>query len=72
MIKDDNSEKVMKNTPSVVYEFGKFRLDAVEHLLFDGTKIIPLTPKAFETLLLLVENCGHALTKEESLARFFC
>ncbi len=59
----------MKNTPSVVYEFGKFRLDAVEHLLFDGTKIIPLTPKAFEILLLLVENCGHALTKEEMLAK---
>jgi pimeloyl-ACP methyl ester carboxylesterase/DNA-binding winged helix-turn-helix (wHTH) protein/class 3 adenylate cyclase len=59
----------MKNTPSVVYEFGKFRLDAVERLLFDGTKIISLTPKAFEILLLLVENCGHALTKEEMLAK---
>lgn len=61
----------MKNTPSVVYEFGKFRLDATEHLLFDGTKIISLTPKAFEILLLLVENCGHVLTKEEMLTKIW-
>ena len=48
-----------------IYSFGKFRLDVVEHLLFDGKETISLTPKAFETLVLLVENCGHVLSKEK-------
>ncbi len=55
----------MKNTPSVIYEFGKFRLDSTEKLLFDDIKIVSIAPKAFDTLLFLVENCGHILTKEE-------
>jgi pimeloyl-ACP methyl ester carboxylesterase/DNA-binding winged helix-turn-helix (wHTH) protein/class 3 adenylate cyclase len=48
-----------------IYKFGKFSLDAVERLLFDGTDTIALTPKAFDTLLLLIKNGGHVLSKEE-------
>jgi len=48
-----------------IYKFGKFSLDAVERLLFDGTETIALTPKAFDTLLLLIKNGGHVLSKEE-------
>jgi pimeloyl-ACP methyl ester carboxylesterase/DNA-binding winged helix-turn-helix (wHTH) protein/class 3 adenylate cyclase len=48
-----------------IYSFGKFRLDGAERLLFDGTDTISLTPKAFDTLLLLVENSGHVLSKEK-------
>jgi Tol biopolymer transport system component/DNA-binding winged helix-turn-helix (wHTH) protein len=49
------------------YEFGAFLLDGKERLLLRDGQEIPLTPKAFETLRLLVENCGHVLTKEELL-----
>lgn len=57
----------MKRLPPKIYEFGRFKIDEVERLLFDGEKIISLTPKVFDTLILLIKNCGHVLTKEEML-----
>jgi pimeloyl-ACP methyl ester carboxylesterase/DNA-binding winged helix-turn-helix (wHTH) protein len=50
-----------------MYKFGNFRIDAIEKCLFENSKIISITPKAFDCLLLLVENCGHILSKEEIL-----
>lgn len=47
-----------------IYGFDKFQLDAGERLLFDGTRAVPLAPKVFDTLLLLVENAGRVLSKE--------
>lgn len=52
-----------------VYQFDRFRMDADERLLFDGDTAIQLAPKVFDTLLLLVENSGHALSKEEMLEK---
>jgi pimeloyl-ACP methyl ester carboxylesterase/DNA-binding winged helix-turn-helix (wHTH) protein len=58
----------MKAFARKIYEFGQFRVDAVERLLFDGeNSAVSLTPKAFDTLLLLIENSGHTLTKEEMM-----
>lgn len=54
-----------------IYEFGKFRLDPGERLLFDGKDTIALAPKVFDTLLLLVENGGHALGKEEMMEKIW-
>jgi len=48
-----------------IYEFGPFRLDAAEYVLLRDGQIIPLTPKVFETLLVLVENSGHVVNKNE-------
>lgn len=48
-----------------IYEFGSFRLDAAEYVLLRNGQIIPLTPKVFETLLVLVENSGHVVNKNE-------
>jgi TolB-like protein/DNA-binding winged helix-turn-helix (wHTH) protein/Flp pilus assembly protein TadD len=51
-----------------VYEFGRFVLDPHEKtLLVDGTPV-HLPAKEFETLLLLVQNNGRALTKEEMMS----
>jgi len=47
------------------YEFGEFRLDLQEHVLLRGAKIVPLTPKAFDVLVALVEQSGHVLGKDE-------
>ncbi len=47
------------------YEFGPFRLDAGERILLRDGKTVPLPPKAFETLLALVEHSGHVLDKNE-------
>lgn len=47
-----------------LYEFGLFRLDAGERLLLRDGVIVPLTPKAFDVLLVLVEQAGHLLEKD--------
>ena len=54
-----------------IYEFGEFRLDPGERLLFDGKDTIALAPKVFDTLVLLVENGGHALGKEEMMEKIW-
>ena len=51
------------------YEFGLFRLDLSEQMLLREGKPVPLTPKAIQTLLVLVENSGRTVTKEELLNR---
>ncbi|MCI0339511.1 MAG: winged helix-turn-helix domain-containing protein [Acidobacteria bacterium] len=47
------------------YEFGPFHLDPNERLLLRQGEVVPLAPKAFETLLVLVEHHGHVLCKDE-------
>jgi DNA-binding winged helix-turn-helix (wHTH) protein len=47
------------------YEFGPFRLNVNDRLLEHGKELVPLTPKVFDTLLLLVERRGHVLEKDE-------
>ncbi len=56
---------------SQLYQFGEFTLEPGERLLRRQGQPVSLTPKAFETLLVLVENCGHVLTKEELLQRIW-
>jgi TolB-like protein/DNA-binding winged helix-turn-helix (wHTH) protein/Tfp pilus assembly protein PilF len=51
------------------YSFGPFTLDAAERLLLRDKSPVPLTPKAFETLLVLVENAGRLTEKQELLSR---
>ena len=51
------------------YEFGDFRLDPVERQLRRNGEVLPLTPKAFEVLVMLVENGGHAIKKGEFLEK---
>jgi Tol biopolymer transport system component/DNA-binding winged helix-turn-helix (wHTH) protein len=52
-----------------VYEFGEWRLEPGEHLLLRNGNAVPLGPKLFDTLLLLVENAGRLVTKEEFMSR---
>ena len=46
------------------YEFGPFRLDPNRHRLFRGDEVVALSPKAIQTLILLVENRGKLLERE--------
>lgn len=48
-----------------LYEFGPFRLDPSERKLWRDNEIVALTPKAFDTLYLLVRNSGRLLEKNE-------
>ncbi|MGE3491269.1 MAG: winged helix-turn-helix domain-containing protein [Vicinamibacterales bacterium] len=51
------------------FEFGPFRLDLSARALYRGGEFVPVTPKAFDTLALLVENAGRVVTKEKILQR---
>ncbi|HJZ82733.1 MAG TPA: winged helix-turn-helix domain-containing protein, partial [Pyrinomonadaceae bacterium] len=53
------------------YEFGSFRLDTGERILMCEGQLVPLTPKAFETLLVLVESNGRIIDKEELLSKIW-
>lgn len=48
-----------------LYEFGEFRLDLERNLLFRQGEILPLTHKALQTLIVLVENNGRIVEKDE-------
>ena len=55
----------MKDQTPVLYEFSSFRLDPGQRILVRNGEQVPLTPKRFDTLLLLVQNAGRILDKEE-------
>ena len=57
-------DTALRQTPEF-YEFGTFRLEPNERRLLRGDEIVALTPKAFDTLHLLVRNGGHLLEKDE-------
>jgi len=54
--------------PGVVndmYEFGEFRMDVQNRILRRAENLVPLTPKAFEVLLVLVQKNGQVIAKDE-------
>ena len=56
----------MMNRPGKrFYLFDGFRVDVNERLLFKDNREVPLTPKVFDTLLVLLENSSHVMTKKE-------
>jgi DNA-binding winged helix-turn-helix (wHTH) protein/Flp pilus assembly protein TadD len=55
----------MPSLTSNSYRFGAFTLDAQNRVLRNGTDAVPLTPKAFDVLLTLIQKPGTVLTKEE-------
>jgi len=59
----------MSNQINHIYEFGDFRLETAEQLLLRRGEPIPLTPKTFDTLLVLVQSSGHLVEKDELMKR---
>jgi TolB-like protein/DNA-binding winged helix-turn-helix (wHTH) protein/Tfp pilus assembly protein PilF len=55
----------MTRPATQLYEFGPFRLDPVRRVLLREGEIVPLTPKAFDTLLALIENSDRVIEKDE-------
>jgi DNA-binding winged helix-turn-helix (wHTH) protein/tetratricopeptide (TPR) repeat protein len=53
------------------YRFGGHTLEARERRLLGNGVAIPLKPRAFDTLLYLVERAGHLVPKEELLAKLW-
>jgi DNA-binding winged helix-turn-helix (wHTH) protein/tetratricopeptide (TPR) repeat protein len=51
------------------FEFGPFRLSTEKSVLWRGDELVPLTPKAFDLLRVLVEHRGDVVTKRELMSR---
>src|SRR3974390_640087 len=63
------SKSFMSPKGQCFYRFGPFQLDASDRVLWKGDRPVSLTPKALHILILLVENRGHVVEKEELLSR---
>jgi TolB-like protein/DNA-binding winged helix-turn-helix (wHTH) protein/Flp pilus assembly protein TadD len=55
----------MPSLTNNLYRFGEFSLDAQGRALKRGAEAVPLTAKAFDVLLLLIQNAGRTVTKDE-------
>lgn len=61
----------MNQAVRTYYHFGSFRLDvAARNLLRDG-EIVPLTPKIFETLLLLLQHRGKLVERSQLIQKIW-
>jgi DNA-binding winged helix-turn-helix (wHTH) protein/Tfp pilus assembly protein PilF len=61
----------MSKPKSNLYEFDQFRLDLVEKALWKDGAAVPLTPKAFDTLVILVERSGRLVEKDELMKQLW-
>ena len=52
---------------TVLYRFGEYEVDSARRLCFRDGERIPLTPKAFDVLVALIQNRGKTLSKDELL-----
>lgn len=57
--------QVLLRKDTHVYEFGDCRLEAAERRLSRAGSPLALTARVFDLLLVLVQNAGHLLEKEE-------
>jgi TolB-like protein/DNA-binding winged helix-turn-helix (wHTH) protein len=55
----------MSSLTSNLYEFDDFRLDPQSRVLRRDGTAVPMTPKAFDVLFLLIQNAGRIVTKDE-------
>jgi DNA-binding winged helix-turn-helix (wHTH) protein/TolB-like protein len=55
----------MQKAAQPVYVFGPFQYDAQQRLLFRNGKLVPLVPKAADTLHALIEHRGRIVEKAE-------
>jgi len=53
---------------SEFYEFGPYRLDAVQRVLYREEQPVLITPKALEVLLVLVRSSGQVVSKDELMS----
>ena len=57
----------MDSEPKILYEFGPFRVDPDKQILLRENQLVPITSKAFETLLILLRNNRDVVSKENMM-----
>src|ERR1700688_3348765 len=53
------------SAPRHYLEFGDFRIDESRRILLRNGEVVPLTSKVFDTLMILIENRGRLIEKDE-------
>jgi eukaryotic-like serine/threonine-protein kinase len=59
----------MTRPDNLQWEFGCFRLDASQHLLFREGELVPLSRKAVDILVVLLESHGQLVEKDSLMRR---
>ena len=59
----------MGERTEVFLEFDGFRIDAMKRRLLREGQPVPLATKAFDTLIVLVENRGRVVDKDELMKK---
>ena len=62
---------IWSGKPGTSTNSGPFRFIPEERQLLRDNQPVPLTPKSFDLLVVLVENTGHLLEKGELLKRIW-
>ena len=57
--------RAQDNVAKELYEFGPFRVDPEKETLFRAGESVPLTPKTFQILLVLIRNSNEVVTKDD-------
>src|SRR6185369_7395276 len=55
----------LNDSDKVIYRFDEFELDPTRRLLAKAGQALQLTPKVFDTLLVLVRQSGRVVGKDE-------
>src|SRR5215470_1587063 len=55
----------MGASPKFLYEFGPFRIDPEKQVLLRDDQPVPVAPKTFETLLILVRHSREVVSKDD-------
>src|ERR1039457_4037771 len=55
----------MENPGQTAFEFGAFRFDPAERVLYRGPERVPMSPKVADTLFVLLAHHGRVVEKGE-------
>ena len=61
----------MATGPKIFYEFGPFRVDPEKQVLLRENQPVAITPKTFETLLILVRHSREVVSKDELMSELW-
>jgi DNA-binding winged helix-turn-helix (wHTH) protein/tetratricopeptide (TPR) repeat protein len=61
----------MAGPPKIFYDFDSFRIDPEERVLMQNGSPIPLNPKAFEILTILVRHCERVVLKDDLMKQLW-
>ena len=59
----------MENPGQTAFEFGAFRFDPAERVLYRGPERVPMSPKVADTLFVLLTHHGRVVEKGELMQK---